>query len=58
MPPTCRVACGVLAGLAVLALSQAPLPPAGRPVEQTYAPPRPQARPAGQPMMLNSHAIY
>ncbi|WP_201838254.1 extensin family protein [Microvirga zambiensis] len=37
--------------------SQAPLPPVGRPVEQTYAPPRP-ARSAGQPMMLNRHALY
>ena len=36
---------------------QAPLPPVGRPVEQTYAPPRPE-RSAGQPMMLNRHAIY
>jgi hypothetical protein len=35
-----------------------PLPPSGRPLEQTYAPPRPQGRPAGAPMMLNSHAIY
>ncbi|MFL4994515.1 MAG: extensin family protein [Microvirga sp.] len=40
------------------AYPQAPLPPAGRPLEQTYAPPRPQGRSAGQPMMLNSHAIY
>lgn len=38
--------------------SQAPLPPAGRPPEQTYAPPRQQGRSAGQPLMLNSHAIY
>ena len=36
---------------------QAPLPPVGRPVEQTYAPPRPE-RSAGQPMMLNRHALY
>jgi hypothetical protein len=35
-----------------------PLPPSGRPLEQTYAPPRPQGRPVGAPMMLNSHAIY
>jgi len=40
------------------AYPQAPLPPAGHPLEQTYAPPRPQGRSAGQPMMLNSHAIY
>ncbi|MBJ6124739.1 extensin family protein [Microvirga splendida] len=33
-------------------------PPAGRPLEQTYAPPRPQGRPAAAPMVLNSHAIY
>jgi hypothetical protein len=38
--------------------SPAPLPPAGRPAEQTYAPPRQQGRSSGQPMMLNSHAIY
>ncbi|MGO4526879.1 extensin family protein [Microvirga sp. 2MCAF35] len=38
--------------------SQAPLPPMGRPVEQTYAPPRTQGRSVGQPMMLNSHAVY
>lgn len=35
----------------------APLPPAGRPLEQTYAP-RPQGQAAGEPMMLNRHAIY
>ncbi len=40
------------------AYPQAPLPPSGRSLEQTYAPPRPQGRPAGAPMMLNSHAIY
>jgi hypothetical protein len=40
------------------AYPQAPLPPAARPLEQTYAPPRPQGRSTGQPMMLNSHAIY
>jgi hypothetical protein len=38
--------------------SQGPLPPPGRPLEQTYAPPRAQGRSAGQPMMLNSHAMY
>ncbi|MBQ0819984.1 extensin family protein [Microvirga sp. HBU67558] len=38
--------------------SRAPLPPLGRPAEQTYAPPRQQGRSAGQPLMLNSHAIY
>jgi len=38
--------------------SQAPLPPVGRPVEQTYAPPQTPARSAGQPMMLNRHALY
>jgi len=38
--------------------SQAPLPPVGRPVEQTYAPPQAQTRSAGQPMMLNRHALY
>ncbi len=35
-----------------------PLPPSGRPPEQTYAPPRPAQRPAGAPMVLNRHAIY
>lgn len=35
-----------------------PLPPTGRPVEQTYAPPRPLQRPAGEPMVLNRHALY
>jgi hypothetical protein len=38
--------------------SQAPLPPAGRPLEQTYAPPRSPGRSADEPMMLNRHAIY
>jgi hypothetical protein len=38
--------------------SPAPLPPASQPAEQTYAPPRQQGRSSGQPMMLNSHAIY
>ncbi|MBB3017867.1 hypothetical protein FHR70_000907 [Microvirga lupini] len=33
------------------------LPP-GRLPEQTYAPPRPQTRPANAPMMLNRHALY
>jgi hypothetical protein len=35
-----------------------PLPPSGRPLEQTYVPSRPAQRPAGAPMVLNRHAIY
>ncbi|MBB4039081.1 hypothetical protein GGR34_000716 [Microvirga flocculans] len=37
---------------------QPPLPPSGRPLEQTYAPARPGQRPAGAPMVLNSHSLY
>ena len=33
-------------------------PPPGRLPEQTYAPPRPPARPVNAPMMLNRHALY
>jgi hypothetical protein len=45
-------------GFASQPYSQAPLPPAGRSLEQTYVPPRQEGRSTGQPMMLNSHAIY